>query len=192
MASNTTTAIDPADAGRRGLRHALGALSSRAARLPRLVAALIVLVVLLVHNSSHEPATFHFDSRLYWELGRSFLTDGGFARAHMTDIQRGYSLPLLNSGLIELAGVFGMTEPRFFGVASAIGYAALFTLAWPWMVRALFGYRMNSIEILAWAGLVYYFWRGHFLYPLSDFPALFLALAGVAGVRHFLAGGGQS
>lgn len=170
----------------RGSGGMFGKLPSFLAQLPPGLAPVVALVSLLAHNIPRRHNGFYYDAREYWELGRSFFAEGGFALEHFDAAHRGYAWPLFNAALIQLADLLGVPEEGLFVVLSAVGHALLFTMAWPWFVRALFGYQMNFVQKLGWLLLVLYFWRNYFQFPLTDFPALFLALAGVASIKRYL------
>ncbi len=162
---------------------------SNAATLPRTVVFLFAATVMLVYNLGHVPDIFYYDSGGYWDLGQTFTATGEFDLRSYGGVHRGYAFPLFNAGQIGVFDWISVSHFTGFMYVSAFGYAALFTLVWPWIIRALFNYRMNSVQVLGWFGLTMYFWRGHFLYPLSDFPALFLILTAVTCIKKFVTSG---
>ena len=153
----------------------------------------VVAGVYLLHLFLSGYDRFYYDSSVYWQLGDRFEENGHFSLLAYSDegyYPRGYALPLWNRGLHELASVLGIGDVTIIKVFGALLAATLGVLVLPRLARALLpGAAVDWWGVLALNGLVFLYWRDHFDFPLSDFPALTLACAGVlAALRGSLVG----
>lgn len=135
------------------------------------------LLVALVEGNK----PFYYDSGTYWSLADSFTRDGSFS---LLDFEnnglRGYALPLVYLVLKQLSFLGDSLTVRVFNSAvfALIGAVLLPRLAhisWPrqdWTVP----------RRLAVCAVLLVFWRGYLTFPLSDFPALALALLALVAV----------
>jgi hypothetical protein len=126
---------------------------------------------------------FYYDAEVYWRQGQSFGSSGHFSLLDYSDsggYPRGYSLPLLNYVLHGVGRHLGMGDVTVVKVFGALLAATLGTVLLPRLARALLpSASIGWGRILALNALVFLFWRDHFDFPLSDFPALSLAVAGL-------------
>jgi hypothetical protein len=147
------------------------------------VCFLAVAAAYLVHLFRSGYEQFYYDSLRYWELADLYERNGDFALLSYDFPFRGYSLPLLNYTLQEVASPFGLTDlttVRLFGAAVA---AALGVVILPRVARRLFPEAsIGWGRVLALNALLFLYWRDHFDFPLSDFPALLAACAGLLGL----------
>jgi hypothetical protein len=126
---------------------------------------------------------FYHDSSLYWELGRTFERDGDFSLFNYDNSLRGYSLPLFNWCLQRVAAAFGLADVTVAELAGASLAATLGVVVLPRLARRLFSSgAVTWPRILALNALVFLFWRDHFNFPLTDFPALLAAAVGLLGL----------
>jgi hypothetical protein len=160
----------------------------RAARLRlELVCFPLVAAVYAAHLFASGYDRFYYDSEVYWQLGGRFEHNGHFSlldyREFPGGYPRGYSLPLLNHFLHEIAsglGIGSVTVVKLFGALLA---ATLGVIVAPRLARRLFpsaSIRFGSV--LALNALIFLYWRDHFDFPLSDFPALLAATVGLLGL----------
>lgn len=130
---------------------------------------------------------FYYDSAVYWQLGHSFEHNGHFSLTayHVAPggYPRGYSLPLLYHGLQVMASWVGagpITIVKLFGALLA---ATIGVVVAPRLARQLFPSVVIGVgPVLALNALLFLFWRDHFNFPLSDFPALLAAGTGLIGL----------
>ncbi|TGE20232.1 hypothetical protein [Hymenobacter elongatus] len=139
-----------------------------------------------------------YDGLNYWTLTERFFQDGRFSLLAYDDALRGYFLPLLNlpaKAVTHFTGLAPLHLTRLMGAACA---ALLFGWAAPALWRALFPQHiLGWSPRIAFAALGFLFWRDHFNFVLSDFPALLalllslrLAVRGGSWWYAFLAGAG--
>jgi hypothetical protein len=130
--------------------------------------------------------SFYYDAAVYWQQGKSFDSSGHFSLFDYSDsggYPRGYSFPLLNY-VIRLVGSHlgagSVTTVKVFGALLA---ATLGVVLLPRLARVLFpGARVGLGRVLLLNGLIFLYWRDHFDFPLSDFPALVAAIVGLLGL----------
>jgi hypothetical protein len=126
---------------------------------------------------------FYHDSDLYWKLGRTFRHDGHFSLVSYDNTLRGYSLPLFNHGLQAVASAVGISGVTIVELTGALLAATLGVVVLPRLARQLFSEAaIGWWRVLALNGLVFLFWRDHFNFPLTDFPALLVASIGLLGL----------
>jgi hypothetical protein len=138
-----------------------------------------VLVALL---QGEKP--FFTDSGVYWDLGPDFTVNGHFSLLNFSE--GSYALPLISHGLQVLASDFTLTSSRIvklynaslFAVIGAVLAPALARVVWPTQPSWGVGRRLLLTALL----LV--FWSGFLNFPLSDFPALTMALLTLVAVAR--------
>ena len=119
------------------------------------------------------------DAAAYWSLARSFVVDGHFSLAGYGDLLRGYSVPLFLHGVQRGAQILAVDEILLFRIVSALMGAALFTMALPTLISRIFNVQPSLFTTAVFSLLSVAFWHDHFLYSLSDFPALLLLTVGL-------------
>lgn len=117
---------------------------------------------------------FHWDSGMYWSLGKRFYSGGGWSLNTYDNALRPYFFPMLMSWVQGTARWAGCDPIVLFRVLSAVNFGLLCGVLAPAFVERLWGVRVSLLRILGFGGLVALFWRGHFLYPLTDFPSVTL------------------
>jgi hypothetical protein len=137
---------------------------------------------------------FYHDADAYWRLGKLFnffdsgghfslnpFNDPAFAQAS----HQGYALPLLNHLLGVVASAANIGSVTIVKVWGSLLATALGVIVLPRLARQLFpAAKIGPGRVLALNGLIFLFWRGHFNFPLSDFPALLLACIATIGLMR--------
>lgn len=142
--------------------------------------ALVILIFMLIYNLGRADNPFVYDSAHYWEYADDFYKDASFSFTNYINGLRGYLFPFLLFLIKAQAGLFGLDARLLFYVYSALFFAALSVYILPWSFQTIFGWKVTLIGRALIGFLLFYFWRGHFLYPLSDFPAYTAFLVGIA------------
>jgi len=144
-----------------------------------IVLAGIILILMLIYTLQRADTSFVHDSLYYWQFADDFVTDS-FSFTNFSDGLRGYFFPFLLY-LIKVQARWINLEAKllFFGY-SAFFFTLLSIYIIPWAFNNIFRWRISLFGRLLIAIFIFYFWRGHFLYPLSDFPAFTSLLIGVA------------
>ncbi len=120
---------------------------------------------------------FYYDSNQYWTLGQAFGRGGHFSLLDFNATIRGYSLPLLNRGLSALASRVGIGSVTIVQGFGSLEIALLGTLLIPGLARKLLpSAAVTPARVLLFNAIVFLFWRDHLGFPLSDFPAITLAV----------------
>jgi hypothetical protein len=153
----------------------------RARRLPfELVCFPIVSAVYGLHFLVSGYDRFYYDSEQYWQLGGAFERNGHFSLLAYSYPWRGWSVPLLSYVLQVIgspAGLSAVTTVKIFGalLAATVGVILI-----PRLARRLFpGAVVGPGRVLVLNALIFLYWRDHFDFPLSDFPALAVGIVGV-------------
>ena len=130
----------------------------------------------------NEPSTFVGDAGGYWKLMYGFFGENGFAFENANLEGRGYLtsyLPLIfvNIGLY----VFGFRyNVHAFYFGSALFFAAVFVFVCPYVFERIFKKKAGFLSRVLFLLPIFFFWKGDFAHPLTDFPALsfvFIAIA---------------
>jgi len=140
---------------------------------------LAALVFFWVYGFQRRDFPFVHDAMNYWSARYSFIDDGQFSLLHYNSPLRGYLFPLLLFLVQWQADVFGVDAQLLFLTYSALFVAVLAFYLLPWFFCVVFEWKTPVIARLLFSGLLFFFWRGHFLYPLTDFPSLAFLLLGV-------------
>jgi len=119
------------------------------------------------------------DSLFYWQFADSFSNDG-FSFTNFSDGLRGYLFPFLLFLVKTQANLVNVDAKLMFYGYSSLFFTLLSIYIIPWAFRHIFGWKTFLFGRLLVSIFLFYFWRGHFLYPLSDFPAFTALLIGVA------------
>jgi hypothetical protein len=126
---------------------------------------------------------FYYDAGEYWSLGDTFTRHGGFSFLRFADPVRGYLLPLVLHFVSVTAGELHLSHSVVVKIANAALFAVVLTVLAPRYARVIwpemkFGY----VRRLVLAAVFYVFWSGWLSFPLSDVPALALALVALLAV----------
>jgi hypothetical protein len=155
------------------------------------IAAAGVGILMTMYTTQRAQFEFHHDSLYYWELGRSFIAGDTFSFTNFGDGLRGYLYPFLLFLVQRQASLLGMDPKLLFAVYSALFFTGLSMYLIHWFIEWVFGWKAGIAARLAFAFLLFYFWRGHFLYPLTDFPSLAALLAGIIFLVKGAGAGGR-
>jgi 4-amino-4-deoxy-L-arabinose transferase-like glycosyltransferase len=140
--------------------------------VPVFVAAL--LVTLLTGGD-----TFYYDSGGYWNLSKIFTLHGAFDLYAFDDPTRGYAFPFLLLVWSTLTD-FVLSDVALVKVLNSLLFALISCVLAPAFVRTVWPERDLTVwHRLALAALLIVSWRGSLDVPLSDFPALALALTAI-------------
>lgn len=140
--------------------------------VPVFVAAL--LVTLLTGGD-----TFYYDSGGYWNLSKVFTAGGGFDLFAFEDPTRGYAFPLFLLIWSTLTD-FVLSDVALVKVLNSLLFALIPCVLAPAFVRTAFPERdLNLWHRLGLAALLIVSWRGSLDVPLTDVPALALAVTAI-------------
>ena len=139
----------------------------------------------LVVAMLQEEKIFYFDSYRYWHLAGAFIKHGHFSLLNFDSVLRGYALPLLYGGLHGIAKVLAWSQSALaklfnvvlFALIGAVLAPRFAELAWPTQ-------RWGILRRLALTTLLIFFWSGYLNFPLSDFPALAMALLTLVAIAR--------
>jgi hypothetical protein len=137
-----------------------------------------VLIAMMIYVVQRVHFPFYHDSLYYWEITSSFYEKGHFSLANFSDGLRGYLFPFLLLVIQRQANLFGIDAKLLFAVYSALFFAVFAMYLVPWFFGEVFRWKTNIVNSIAFSLIIFFFWRGHFLYPLTDFPALAAFLTG--------------
>lgn len=144
------------------------------------LALALIFAAMLIYLVQRLDYPYYYDAANYWQLGSSFTSSGEFSLSNFVFQLRGYFFPLFLFLLKWKAAFLGMDAEILFAVYSAMLFALLAGVVIPWFFRETFQWRTGLVGRFVFAFLLFYFWRGHFLYPLTDFPALAFLFLGLA------------
>ncbi|MNW40841.1 hypothetical protein D3C74_179650 [compost metagenome] len=145
---------------------------------PKIIGFFIVLILIWFYGWHISIENFIYDSSLYWGLGKEFTSSGKFSWLTYDQPVRGYILPLISYICMTAADLLGVGEMVLYRFVSAVFYSFFITVLIPVLYEKITSHKLKLAYILFFFVLVAYFWRGFFLYPLSDFVSLFFMLVG--------------
>jgi hypothetical protein len=141
--------------------------------------ATFIFICMLLYTLQRSYNPFVHDSAYYWSLSNSFILNESFSLFNFNNDLRGYSFPFLLFILKTLA-VFLRTDAKtFFYIFSSLFFTILSIYILPWFTNTLFSWKKKLGGRAVCGFLIFFFWRGYFLYPLSDFPAFASLLIGI-------------
>lgn len=155
-------------------------------KLFELTMASAVFVLMMVYALQRIGQPFVHDSLHYWNFADSFLEDGDFSITNYSNGLRGYLYPFMLLLIKSLGSGLGIGSRVFFFICSALYFSLFAIYLIPWAFQTIFRWRIHLWGRAVIALLLFIFWRGHFLYPLTDFPAFTAMLIGIAFLAHSL------
>jgi hypothetical protein len=142
------------------------------------ILALSMFLCMLLYTLQRSYNPFVHDSAYYWNLAGSFVVNGDFSIINFHNELRGYLFPFLLFVIKTLAALLHIDGKTLFYIFSSLFFTALSVYILPWFTNTLLGWNKHLIGRALLGILIFFFWRGHFLYPLSDFPGLASLLLG--------------
>ncbi|MDB5053208.1 MAG: hypothetical protein JWM44_1258 [Bacilli bacterium] len=153
----------------------------------KFIGFIVVFFLIWLYGLHISLTNFVYDSAQYWELGKQFTTKGEFSWLTYNEPLRGYILPFFSFICITIAKFIGIEEMSFFRFASALVYSFFLTILIPSLYEKMTNQKLKPFPIFGFFILIFYFWRGFFLYPLSDFISFFLIIIAIYNlVSYFL------
>lgn len=123
---------------------------------------------------------FYYDSGYYWTLGGTFFKDGHFSLLNFDSPLRGYLLPLINHALHRTAVVLKWRDSSLAKLFNAFLFSLIGAVLAPRLAQLTWKQQRWSVRRrLALTVLLLVFWSGYLNFPLSDFPALTMALLAI-------------
>lgn len=141
---------------------------------------ILVLAVNLIVLLTYKYKNLYGDAQGYMDLSRMFIKDGHFSLLNYANPLRGYFFPLLLQAPIQFASWTGLSEIISFRLFSAIVISFVSVFVIPWFFEQAFNFQAKPLQRLIFSAFITLFWYGCFAYPLSDFPAMFYFLGGLA------------
>jgi hypothetical protein len=162
----------------------VSAATGRSVAQPAVIAFLVAFGAFALVGFLQGEKTFFADSANYWELSETFVRDGHFSLLNYANTGlRGYALPLTYHFLRGIGGVFTSSNSQMVVVFNAALLSLIGAVLAPKLARIAWPSTCWSIpRRLAICALILVFWRGYLSYPLSDFPALAVALLALIAI----------
>lgn len=155
-------------------------------RFSNLFLATSASIIMMIYSLQRVYLPFVYDAGHYWRYADQFLANGTFSLTNYSTNLRGYLFPFLLFLLKILASLLEIDPRILFSLCSALFFAALSVYLLPWAFHLIFDWEISFWGRSLMVFLVFFFWRGHFLYPLSDFLALSALLIAIAISAHLL------
>lgn len=164
----------------------LNALLFATPKVSNLFWAVGISIAMLIYTLQRSNLPYVYDSGHYWRYADGFLANGQFSILNYSTNLRGYLFPLLLFSLKAIAGLLKVDPKLLFSICSALFFVVLAVYILPWAFRWIFDWTITLGGRAAMAALLFFFWRGYFLYPLSDFFALTALLMAIALMTRLL------
>lgn len=126
---------------------------------------------------------YPYDANFYWSLGGEMWMHGGWRLKSLTTGFRGVVLPIYFSICAGIGNFLGGGQSTIgFWLISSLTYAFMFSFVQKKILHIVFGtvhQKWENLICIVNAILSFVFFRGLFLYPLSDIYAFLLSLCSV-------------
>lgn len=148
-----------------------------------IIRSLLVLLLYAVYLHFNDyQSVLYYDSLDYFKSGSGFFKEGHlttFSFLNYQDPLRGYLFPLINLPINILSSYLGIKPIVLAKIQGAFFAALLFGYALPefWAVFAGRQARITWAGFAILVGISFLFWRDHFTFTLTDFPAILAVLA---------------
>lgn len=163
----------------------LGRLRGLSPRATVALAFAVAFAAALIVTLAQSAKPFLYDSREYWGLGGIFTVDGHFSLLNFNSALRGYALPLINHVLHLFADWLGWQDSTAVKVFNAAIFGLLGTVVGPALAASIWPeHRWGLVRRLLLAALFIVFWSGYLAFPLSDFPALLMAMTALVAASR--------
>ncbi|MBW8367658.1 MAG: hypothetical protein K0M70_07370 [Arenimonas sp.] len=148
--------------------------AARAARA--VIPFALAFLAMVVFGAMNRDLGFRGDSFETWEVAKSLFAADNPYRSFVE--YRGFVVFAISGAVYGVSTWLGTDDVATFRVFAALLFAALTTVSLPALFSRLLGQPASMARTLVFAAVVFYFFRGYFLYPSSDYFALyFLVLA---------------
>ena len=137
----------------------------------RLVPFAVAFIAMLVFGIMNRDLAFRGDAHETWEVAKSLFSAESSYRSFVE--YRGFVVFVLCAGIYKVSTLLAVDDIATFRVFSALLFAALTTISLPFLFSRLLGRQISVLRTIIFAGAVFYFFRGYFLYPSIDYFALF-------------------
>jgi hypothetical protein len=139
----------------------------------------------LIYALLQSAKPFYYDAGQYWLLGATFVKNGDFSLLNFTGAVRGYSLPLLFHEFQAFAVSHPWSPSALVKLFNSLIFALIGTVLAPRLAEIVWpNQRWGLAQRLTLAVLLLVFWSGYLAFPLSDFPALALAMLALIAVAR--------
>lgn len=143
-----------------------------------------LFLICLIMQTVVDNTVIFWDSAIYWKYGKEY----GWDVRNLSSGFRGYLLPLFFSICYQLGMLFG-NEFLGYRILSSVIFAVTFTVLFLIIARVL-ELGEDERHIIGAGGLCgiifLFFFRGLFIYPLSDFYAFSLSLVSIILIHSIL------
>lgn len=143
-------------------------------RLGPIVAFSAALVAMLVYTQLSRQMDFRGDVLETWKVARSWWNPDSTFRSYVE--YRGSFFFLINATIYRLATILGVDPFLAFRIGGSLLFASLAAISLPNFIGNVSGSTPSIVRRLACVAVVFYFFRGHFLYPSTDAISLWFAL----------------
>jgi hypothetical protein len=139
----------------------------------------LVFALATLYIASQPPTELLYDSLDYWKRGSSFFTHGQFNfQDYDAGTARNYIFPLLLGTIAYLAKVCHTDPLKTFQILNVFLFSLFGTVVVPKLSKELCGYQPKTLSIITFVAIIFYFWHGFLLYPLTDLICLEFAAIG--------------
>jgi hypothetical protein len=128
---------------------------------------------------------FYYDSGEYWGLGAAFIKHGTFSLLNFESPLRGYLLPLIDHGLQAIATALTWRSSSLAKISNVVSFSFIGAVLAPKLAELTWPQRRWGVtRRIAIATLLIVFWGGYLAFPLSDFPALAMAMVALVAIAR--------
>ncbi len=129
-----------------------------------------MIILAVIHLNTEDTLTYEFywDSGNYYQLATSFIETGSFDLYDYPLTIRGYVFPILILICRQIFNLF--LENDFYAIVVGLGliYAYFINYVYPYVFSRVFKNKMPWYFSIVITLLIGIFWKGFYLYPLSD------------------------
>lgn len=142
----------------------------------------MALVVMFAYAYTCRQLDFRGDALETWKLAKSFWDPTGSPRSYVE--YRGFLIFAINALIFKLSEIIGSHQVLTLRFFTSLLFAAMSAISIPTLISRISGVSTTLLRRMLCVVVVFYFFRGHFLYPSTDAISLwFTVLAFNAGLR---------
>ncbi|MCE2706768.1 MAG: hypothetical protein LW807_06810 [Proteobacteria bacterium] len=144
----------------------------------------IAFGVMFLYAQKIYPIEFSWgnDSKESWKVATTFFSLHPY---HSYVEYRGRFWFFILAILNKFSLIFNSSYKLGFNIFTSVEFAYITVVGVPWIFEQLFKNKLSYLVRTLFMLVIFYFFRGHFLYPLVDFPALFFSILGVQFVLKY-------
>lgn len=141
-----------------------------------LISFLMSFICMVVYSYLHRDITFGGDAYETWNVAKHFYEPN---RLHSFVEYRGPFTFIFHNIIYSISQFLNVNDVVFFRLYSSLLFALLTSYFFPYLFSYILNMKIGLASLFLFSGMVFFFFRGYFLHPQTDFLAFTFLLLSV-------------